>query len=540
MPNSSSNHQAASGPKGQALSSAVQVAGNSLWSIAGWFGALLVGFIASPILIRLLGRDQYGLMALLTTILTPMGLLDFGIGEATVKYVAESIGRKDYVGAGKHVRSTLAFNLSVGIVGGIAIVLLSDFFVRAVFKIPEQSQDLARRCLLWIALNWCVTQTRQTFMGLVMSMQRYKILTAGTLISQSVTTLAGLGALFLGGTLLDLVRAQAIVTVLAGVGWMLVARLLFPKMSLMPSFDKCSFRKTFNFGFWQMLSNVGALLAQQSQRWLLGVLLPIATVGFYNVSFQLVAAVYSLTYKVGQVLFPAISHMQGQEREEQAARLTVQANWVLSTLAIAGFVPLFVFADDLLLLWVGADFASNAAGVLRIMVMATMLSCLFTLHHFFLLGTARTNWLAAMAFIQGLVSFVVSALLIPKLGLSGAGWGMASGTITHVTVLILMWHRLYRSWFSAQAYFSATFSQCFVGGLVAIGLLAIKEGVVWSSHWTSLGAAALVCALVSGTVIVTVDSLLPGGGERRRLLLKLSSTMFPAWSGLNKWLSSET
>ncbi len=540
MPNSSSTQPVASDQSGQAVSAAVQVAGNSLWSIAGWFGALLVGFIASPILIRLLGRDQYGLMALLSTILTPMGLLDFGVGEATVKYIAESIGRKDYAGAGKYLRSTLAFNLCVGILGGIIIVLLSDFLVSIVFKIPQQNQDLARRCLYWVALSWCVTQGRQAFIGLVMSMQRYKILTAATLVSQSLTTLAGVVALLLGGTLLDLVRAQTLVAVLACLGWVMVARRLFPKISLLPSFNKSSLRKTFGFGCWQMLSNVGALLAQQSQRWLLGVLLPIATVGFYNVSFQLVAAMYSLTYKVGQVLFPAVSHMQGQEREEQAARLTVQANWVLSTLAIAGFVPLFVFANDLLLLWVGADFASNATGVLRIMVMATMLSCLFTLHHFFLLGTARTNWLAAMAFVQGLLSFAVSAFLIPKLGLSGAGWGMASGTTIHVTVLILMWRRLFRKWFSAQVYFSATFSQCFVGGLVAVGFLVVRQGVVWSPHWASLGTAGFACAVVSGIAIVTFDSLLPGGTERRRLLLKLGSTMFPAWSGLNRWLSSAT
>jgi len=540
MPNSSSTRPVGSDPNGQAMSSAVQVAGNSLWSIAGWFGALLVSFVASPILIRLLGRDQYGLMALLNTILTPMGLLDFGVGEATVKYVAESIGRKDYVGAGKHLRSTLAFNLSVGILGGIIILLLSDFLVSTVFKIPQQSQDLARRCLFWVALSWCVTQGRQAFMGLVMSMQRYKILTAATLISQSLTTLAGLGALLLGGTLLDLVRAQTLVAVMAWLGWMIIARRLFSKISLLPSFDRPSLRKTLRFGCWQMLSNVGALLAQQSQRWLLAVLLPIATVGFYNVSFQLVAAMYSLTYKVGQVLFPAVSHMQGQAREEQAARLTVQANWVLSSLAIAGFVPLFVFADDLLLLWVGADFASNAAGVLRIMVIATMLSCLFTLHHFFLLGTARTNWLAAMAFVQGILSFAVSGLLIPKLGLTGAGWGMASGTAIHVTVLILMWRRIFRKWFSAQVYFSATFSQCFVGALVAAGLLAVREGIVWSPHWASLGVGGFACAVVSGVVIVTFDSLLPGGTDRRRLLLKLGSTMFPTWSGLNRWLSSAT
>ena len=108
---SNSSYHTTSDSNVQTMSSAVRVAGNSLWSILGWFGALLLGFIASPILIRLLGRDEYGLMALLNTILMPMGLLDFGIGEATVKYVSESVGKKDYVGAERHVRSTLAFKI---------------------------------------------------------------------------------------------------------------------------------------------------------------------------------------------------------------------------------------------------------------------------------------------------------------------------------------------------------------------------------------------------------------------------------------------
>jgi hypothetical protein len=115
---------------------------------------------------------------------------------------------------------------------GCVIVLLADFFVTSVFKIPVLGLDLARHCLFSVALSWCMTQSRQTFMGLVISLQRYKILTAGTLISQSMTTLAGLAALFLGGTLLDLVRAQAMVTVLAGLSWMLVARRLFPTLAL--------------------------------------------------------------------------------------------------------------------------------------------------------------------------------------------------------------------------------------------------------------------------------------------------------------------
>ncbi len=515
----------------RAMPPLIKVTNNSLWNIGGWVGSSLISFVSTPILIHLLGKDQYGLMALLISILGPLVLLDFGISEATIKYLAENIGRDD-VQTGKYLRNTFLFNLSIGFLGGIVIVLLARFLITSLFNIPPDNQDLARYCLYWIGINWCVMQICKTFTGVVMALQRYGILNIGNISVQFTNVAAGLAILFLGGNLLDLVRIQAIVTALMGLGWFIVAKRLLPNISFFPHLDLLAFHKTLGFGLWQWLNHMGGILGHQSERWLLGVLLTVSTVGFFNVAVQVVGIIYLAAYKTGEVLFPAVSQMQGQLRDEEAARMVVQANWAITVLAISGFIPLIVFAHDLLLLWIGPDFAMNTAGLLRILAFGSAASCLFAIPSFYLLGIGKSKWLASMSFAQGIITFGVAALLIPHLGLAGAGWGTTLSTTVHISVLILMWKYIFRTWIPIRVYLSATFGQYGVGAAIAVGLMLLRDTFNWSPNWILLGAAGFLCALISATLIVLIDSFLPGGTERRRLLFKLGTARVPILSRL--------
>lgn len=500
--------------------SMVRMAGNSLWSLIGWGGALVLGFVISPIQIRLLGETHYGLMALLSSIIAPMILLDFGMGEATVKYVAESIGAGDYRRVDKYIRNTLFFNMGVGILGALGIVLLANVLATRVFNIPPESLRLACKCLYWMGATWLINQTRQTFIGAITAKQRYDLINIGNLLSQALTALAGVGVLALGGGLLEFTQAQAIVGALVGVGWLITARRLFPALRFIPTIDRGIFRQTFGYGFWQMLNLFGGIVAGQSQRWLLGILLPVATVGFYNIGSQLNVVVYMVAYRIGAILFPAVSQLQGQGQEARAARLSLQASWMVSTIVIAGLVPLVVFAPDVLTMWINPDFAIKTAGVTRILSLATAGGAMFAVLNFYLLGIGRVKWLAAMSFVQGFLSLAGTAVLIPLLGLEGAGWGYALIMLAHLTVLGLIWIKIIRRWISGWIYFTAVFSSGIVGLILAIVLLYLRKAIKFprATNWFWLVGEAGACAVLSLLIIVSVDILLPGGAERRALL----------------------
>lgn len=489
---------------------------NSKWNLLGWLCLLVLGFVSAPIMVRELGADLYGLMALLTSFVAPLALVDLGIGEATIKYVAESLGRNDRRAVEEFLGSTFFFNLLVGVLGAGLMIVCASFLVESVFNVDEAHVPLARECLVWLGGIWCATQVRQTFVGAITALQDYKVVSVGTFLAQAAHTATGLAVLLGGGGLLGMIRSQAVVAALCAVAWWFVARRRLPEIRLWPRFRASAFRRTFNFGVWQMLNNLFGLLVHQAQRWLLGVFLPIAAVGFYNVGNQLVSMIYAAGYRVGQVVFPAVSQMQGEGRTDAAGRLVIQVTWVLSTAVIPAFVTMAVFAYDLLSLWVGAEFAANGVTPLRIMCVGFSVGVVFAVPNFFLLGTGRSHWLTMVAVAQGAIAFVAGWLLIPRWGVSGAAGAVAAGTIpVYCSTLVIIWRRLLRGQSSWWGYFSATFGPLLIALLLLAALLPLRATAPgWHPSWLLLLLASGLCYLACWLAIQAVNQVLPEGRDR--------------------------
>jgi O-antigen/teichoic acid export membrane protein len=497
-----------------------RLARNSVWNTIGWAGVLAMTIGTLPWFLRLLGETQYGLLALVMSIVAPLGVLDFGMSDATVKYLAESIGRGDMDAAKRYVHSSLGFSGIVGLLGAIVIIAIANPLV-VLFNIPAEQQAVARTAMRWVGVLWCFMQVRQTLMGVVTALQRYDVLAVGTVLTQGSVIGAGLWILMSGGHLAEMLRTQALVAAGFAALWGILAWRLFPPIRLPVRVDLHSLRKTFGFGFWQMVNTLGGILSYQSQRWLLGILLPVRTVGYYNIGAQVVNIGYMASYKVGQVLFPEVSHMQGRGDEGGAARLAVNASWLLTTLSAMIFVPLVVFAHDLLRLYLGMSMADNSTVVLRILAIGTAVGCTFAIPSFYLLGTGRSQWLAAMSLLYGVATLAGCLVLIPILGIAGAGWGMSVATVVHLGTLVVLWWRVLHRWIPGNVYFASTFGPLLVGCGLAAGSLVVRDVISWDMGWIGLGIFGSLLAGITGVAIVIIDGGMAGGKQRRELLMNL-------------------
>ena len=68
---------------------------NAFASYARFGVSVAVVFFITPLFIRVLGADSFGLWSLVFALVGVVGLLDFGLLTTTTKYVAESKGRRD-------------------------------------------------------------------------------------------------------------------------------------------------------------------------------------------------------------------------------------------------------------------------------------------------------------------------------------------------------------------------------------------------------------------------------------------------------------
>ena len=127
---------------------------HAAWRFSSTIALALVSFVSVPVFARLLGMEQWGLLALFQAAIAPMVLLDLGIATATVKYVAEAIGRGDPEEATRTIQTTLIFNLVIGSCGCLGLLLAAHLLASRVFAIPPAQQAMAATGFRLMGLNW--------------------------------------------------------------------------------------------------------------------------------------------------------------------------------------------------------------------------------------------------------------------------------------------------------------------------------------------------------------------------------------------------
>jgi O-antigen/teichoic acid export membrane protein len=180
---------------------------------AGVYGAALVGFLATVIAARELGRTEFGLLALViaSTGFLQM-LLDFTIDEALVKYGFRYVAREDFGRLRRLFRVAALVKVGGGLVGTAALLVLAPF---ADDLFGEQGLFVP----LLIAAAVPLVQSPEGLAGTVLLLRRRTDVRAAFLLVSMALRLAGLaiGASFaLREAVIGIVVAQVAATLAVG------------------------------------------------------------------------------------------------------------------------------------------------------------------------------------------------------------------------------------------------------------------------------------------------------------------------------------
>jgi O-antigen/teichoic acid export membrane protein len=492
------------------------LAGNATWRLAAVAARALVGLVSVPIYTRLLGMPQWGLLALFQAATSPLVLLDMGIGSATVKYAAESLGRGDRQGAARVVQTTLAFNLAAGAVGAAALLVSAPWLATAVFSIPPA--DVARATLGFrlTGLSWGIGVVSATCLGVFAAHQRYGATARLATASMVLSAACGLGVAAATRDVVLVLLAQILVAAAMTAIAFRGAAALLPGIAGVPRWDRAAFRRSLSFGVWQTVAVGGTLLGGWADRYILGALFLPAVVGIYATAYLLYGQLYSAFLEMGEVLFPAVSHLEGQGDLPGARRLALLAGWTLTTGFGIGAAALAAVGGDFLHLWISPEAASAATLTLRLLCAGGIVGMAAIAPFYYLLGIGRTQWDAASATIVGLTIAGVDLVAVPRLGLPGAGIGLLAGVSLRWVIVALVWRSHFRPDFGLGAFAAHVFAPPLVSLGALAALCAAHDLLGRAPGWGWLAAEAAAAGLLAAAVQLAGGELLPGGAQRRR------------------------
>lgn len=413
-----------------------RLARNTLFTLVGMLVPTLVGVITVPRIVSVLGTDRFGLLALIWMILGYAGVFDFGLGRATTKFVAQAGDDPDLSLVPRIITTTLAIQLPIGIFCGLVLAALTPWLTGRVLHIPFGLRDEAEAAFFLVAAAIPFSQATSLLRGTLEALQRFDLVNMVRLPASVASFVLPLVAAYLGMNLKGVVAvlvASRLVVLIAH-AWLCLR--LVPNLLRQGRWDRSLFHPLFHFGSWTAVSAVATQFQSYLERFLIGAFFNIAAVGYYSAPSEMIARLAIIPSALASALFPEFSAQEKTSRRVLVPAMARSIKYLLLCLVpIVAFG--FVFADRILLAWLGPEFANAATSSARVLILCFLLNAIgyipFTAIH----ACGKPNWKAKLDLVELPVFALLCFWLVPAYGLLGAA--LAKLAVQIVDSCALFW-----------------------------------------------------------------------------------------------------
>ena len=469
--------------------------GNTAWNLAGSIIPLAVGLLAVPPLLDALGIDRFGILTLIWMLTGYFGFLDFGLGRALTKLVAERAAHVNGSELGRLVWTALTLMLAFGACGVLVLVLAADPLVRVVLNVPADLQAEATGAVWFLALSLPLTIAGAGLRGVMDGLHLFKL---ASLIRMPLAALTFVAPLAVSLFTPSLVAVSASLFTVRAVG--LIAHGLacvhaLPSLATVERPDRTLFRPLLGFGGWLTVTNVVGPLMMYLDRFLIGSLASLAAVAYYATPYEFVTKLLFVPAALTGVLFPRFSRELAR-RSRESHRLMSRSVAAIFAVLFPVILLIVAFAQEALVLWLGDEFAANSFRVLQWLAAGVLINAMALVPFTFVQGAGFPDRVAKLHVLE--LPFYLAGLwyMVGTAGIDGAAMAWTARVAVDGLALLRMAGRAA----PGGGAFPVRLALAIGSGLAALALAGLAESLE-ARAWIVLGFGTLLPVLVWRTSV---------------------------------------
>ncbi|WP_336638072.1 oligosaccharide flippase family protein [Lysinibacillus fusiformis] len=331
---------------------------------------MISSLLFTPFMISLLGQKEFGLYSLMIVLVGYLSILDLGLGNAIVRYIARNRAIAD-----KALEASLnGFFLKLFMGIGCLTLLIGFFLFSQVHIIFGQSlsgDQLAKAKVMGyiMTISVAVQFPLGVFTSILQAYEKFIFIKLTTLLQVIVQPLTMLFFLLQGTDAVTLIYIIAIYNILFLV---LDAIYCMKVLSIQFTFTLKNIKlikEIFIYSFFIFITVIVDKIYWQTDQVLLGIFKGTEDVAIYAVAMQIVLIFMSLALAISGLFLPRISMLVTKEDGlVEINQLFIKVG-VIQFLVVGYILGGFcLFGKEFLLLWLGKDFMAIYAIVLIIMV----------------------------------------------------------------------------------------------------------------------------------------------------------------------------
>ncbi|NRG48142.1 oligosaccharide flippase family protein, partial [Bacillus sp. CRN 9] len=331
---------------------------------------LVVGLIYTPILIRFLGQSDYGLYSIVLAMASYLSLMDMGVGNAIVRYIARNRAIGDAKKESDLIGQFLLFFLSISVLTLIIGITIS-MNAHNIFKDSLRTSDIntAQVMMIILTINFAVSFPLNVFSAVLQAYERFIFLKISSIIRIISVPIITLIVLSLGGRLIFMTIITTFVNIsILLFGYFYCKKIIGIKVTFSP-ISRDLKREIFTYAFLIFLTSIADKIYWQTDQILLGILKSSEIVAIYAVSIQFVMIFISLSTALSSLFLPKVSKIVTEKNHlpklNQLFISVSRLQFFVLGLAFSGFI---VFGKEFITLWAGPSYEGAYSILIILMI----------------------------------------------------------------------------------------------------------------------------------------------------------------------------
>ena len=381
---------------------------------------LIVALVTIPFILRGLGPERFGVLSIVWAVLGSMILFDLGLSRSTTKFVAECLGRGEEEKFPSLFWTSFWSQVLIGVVGALPMAAAVPHFVDRYLKLSPSNSAETKLSFLILAASFPVVLGGNSMRGVLEAVQRFDVVNYVKIPAYMCMFLLPAIGLPLGLRLPAIVFLLVVSRLVAGLIYLAVCLRMFPSVRQNYWLDSKLMGPLLTYGGWVSVSNFLAPMLVYADRFVIGSVLGMSYVSYYTAPQEAISRGTVLPGALVTALFPALATLDATGARDRVRDLCVRAIKSLLLVMTPVLLIVFVFARQLLQLWLRADFASRSAVVLQIFCVGVLVNSIAFVPFVLLQGLGRPDVTGKIHLLELPIYAAALTILLPRMGLTGA------------------------------------------------------------------------------------------------------------------------
>ena len=482
----------------------------------------VITLLYTPIMIRLLGRSEFGLYNTVTSVISMIALLNLGFSSTYIRFYSQYDASKDKLAVQKLNGMFLCIFSGVALIASFCGFYLANHLT-VVFSngLTAAEYATARKLMLILTGNLAVTLVTNTFACIITANERFVLLKLVSLLRLVVSPLVTIPLMLAGYGSVGVVIVTAAFSCVTEIIYICYVLLVLRARFSFGKFDPEVFRAVWKFTMLVAIHLIVDQINWNVDKILLGRFKGTASVALYTVGFSQYTHYMAIGLTMCGIFTPRVHKIINQFRND-GQHLTQELTGLFSMLGRIQFAVLAPIAVGFILwgkpfldFWAGPEYTEAYYIALLLMLPGSIdiiqnigieIQRALDLHGF------RAGIYAAMA----AVNIVISVLLCQKYGAIGCAVGTAIS-------LLLVQGLIINIYYHKKCYINIVFFWKQILNMGKSLIPPICFGVVVNSIKSGYSILELLLCLIAFVLIYVVSLYCLGlnGGEKQKIKIIL-------------------